>query len=59
MEGGMTGPMVPAEMIRAVDSSFSYPSASIMGSRIEPTAEVSAMADPEIPANSMEARTVV
>src|SRR5512135_3126300 len=57
MLGGIMGPMHPAEVIRAVLFGLSYPSSAMMGSRMEPMAEVSAAAEPETPAKIMLATT--
>ena len=57
MLGGIIGPMQPEAEISAVLFGVSYPSFFIIGSRIEPMAEVSATAEPDTPANSMLAIT--
>ncbi len=53
----MIGPIAPAPACRTDANRMSYPFSLMAGIRIAPTAAVSAVEDPEIPANTMEAST--
>jgi hypothetical protein len=56
-DGGMIGPMTELAAVIAAANLRVYPCFSIAGTSIEPRAEVSATADPDKPAKSMEERT--
>ena len=56
MLGGMMGPMIEDAAVTAAANRRVYPSFSMAGIRIEPSAEVSATAEPLKPANMMEDR---
>src|SRR5215211_613510 len=55
MEGGMMTASVAADDMIAAASAFGYPFDFIAGMRIEPSAETSATAEPEISAKNIDA----
>ena len=57
-DGGMIGPMTELAAVMAAENRREYPCFSIAGINIEPMAEVSATADPDRPANSMDDSTL-
>jgi len=57
MLGGMIGPIAPPAATRAAANPSRYPFSFIEGMSSEPTAAVSATADPESPAKSIESTT--
>jgi len=56
-EGGIIGPIQELAAVTATEKGTSYPCFAIIGISMPPRETVSASAVPEIPANTMEART--
>ena len=55
-DGGMIGPITELAAVIAAANFLEYPCFSIAGINIDPIAEVSATADPERPAKSIDER---
>jgi hypothetical protein len=57
MLGGMIDPIVEEDAVTATENAFEYPDLTMVGIITAPIPAVSAVEDPDIPANNMLTRT--